>query len=201
MSIEHDEQSVTQWIDEARIGDEQARFELWNRYFQRLIALARTRMDARVRRLQDEEDIACQTFQSLFDAIQKGGIHPNADREDLWRLLVAIADNKIHDARKSLFAKKRGGGKVRGHSVLEGQQNSNADGFNQLPDPSPEFADLFATAFAESFEKLSPDLLEIAQLRMLGHTNLEIAEKVGLSEESIRRKLLRIRLKWEEDQA
>jgi len=62
-----DQGSVTHWLGELRAGDRGAAQPLWDRYFQRLVVLAR----ARLRAVQaatadaDEEDAALSAFDSF----------------------------------------------------------------------------------------------------------------------------------------
>ena len=56
------EQSVTLWFDQLRKGNEQAASQLWQRYFQRLVQLAKQRLGATPNRLVDEEDVAVSVF-------------------------------------------------------------------------------------------------------------------------------------------
>src|SRR5262245_56689393 len=52
------EASVTQWIDRLKAGDPDAAQRLWERYFRRLVGLARRKLRAAPRRAADEEDVA-----------------------------------------------------------------------------------------------------------------------------------------------
>jgi hypothetical protein len=49
--------SVTHWIRELKAGNHLAAQELWEKYFQRLVALARSKLRNRPRRVADEEDV------------------------------------------------------------------------------------------------------------------------------------------------
>ena len=53
--------SITEWLDQARDGDEIGRQQLWGRYYERLVRLAKSRLSAKDRRVSDEEDIAAVT--------------------------------------------------------------------------------------------------------------------------------------------
>jgi DNA-directed RNA polymerase specialized sigma24 family protein len=52
------EASVTQWLDRLKAGDPDAAQKLWERYFGRLVGLARKKLRAVPRRAADEEDVA-----------------------------------------------------------------------------------------------------------------------------------------------
>jgi hypothetical protein len=49
---------VSNWIDLLKGGDHAAAQPLWERYFQRLVGLARTKLPGSRRRAADEEDVA-----------------------------------------------------------------------------------------------------------------------------------------------
>ena len=62
MSGEH---SVSWWIRGLKHGDEDAAARLWERYFERIVRLARARLKGAPRRVADEEDVALSAFRSL----------------------------------------------------------------------------------------------------------------------------------------
>jgi ECF sigma factor len=84
--------SVTRWIAELNGGDLGVANGLWERYFARMVDLARARLRAS-RDLDagsDEEDAALSTFDSLCAGLARGRFPQLGDREDLCRLLVVI---------------------------------------------------------------------------------------------------------------
>src|SRR5262245_21584301 len=77
-----------------RKGDQEAATELFRRYAGRLIALARSRLPAKLTPRVDPEDVVQSVYRRFFaDArdgrfeLQRGG--------DLWRLLVVITLQKL----------------------------------------------------------------------------------------------------------
>jgi hypothetical protein len=59
------EGSVTQWLGQLQAGDPAAVQPLWERYFQRLVGLARLKLRGAPRRAADEEDVALSAFDSF----------------------------------------------------------------------------------------------------------------------------------------
>ena len=57
--------SVTLWIDRLQAGDPDAAQQLWERYFRRLVGLARHKLQGRPRAAADEEDVAQELRQFL----------------------------------------------------------------------------------------------------------------------------------------
>jgi DNA-directed RNA polymerase specialized sigma24 family protein len=111
--------SISQWIIGAKEGRSQAIDALWERYFEKLVRLARQRLAALPRRAADEEDLALSVFASFCHAAEEGRFPDLADRDDLWRLLITITAQKAIDQRRHDGRAKRGGGRVRGESALD----------------------------------------------------------------------------------
>ena len=187
-------QSVTQWIDGAKLGSEQSRQELWNRYYQRLVFSIRKRLHGGERRAADEEDLASVAFAEVFRALDEGRLDRLDNRDGLWHMLMFIADQKLIDQRRYQNREKRGGGKVRGHSAF-GVDSEGA--FNDIPDPNPEFLEQFDLTVGESLAALRDDLKKVAIWKLAGYTNKEIASRLGCVEESVRRKVALIRSTWD----
>ena len=112
------EGSVTRWLHELVAGDQAAAQELWNRYFQRLVGLARSKLRGAPRRAADEEDVALSAFDSFCRGAEQGRFPRLDDRDNLWRLLVVITERKACDLVQHEHRQKRGGGEVRGESGL-----------------------------------------------------------------------------------
>src|SRR6516164_9629014 len=60
-----DDGSVTRWFGLLQAGDPAAAQQLWERYFRRLVGLARKRLRGAARRATDEEDVALSAFDSF----------------------------------------------------------------------------------------------------------------------------------------
>jgi hypothetical protein len=67
---------------------------LWERYFRRLVGLARPRLDNTARRAADEQDVALSALASVFRGVEEGRFPQLGDRDDLWRLLVTVTVRK-----------------------------------------------------------------------------------------------------------
>ncbi len=192
--------SVTRWFDELRQGDSCAAQALWQRYFPTLVRLARDKLrDARCG-VADEEDVALSAMDSFVRAARQGRFPDLADRQDLWRLLLRITARKAIDLRRREGRKRRGGGRVRGESAVDGD-NSQARGAGLaevIGDvPTPEFAAMMAEQCRLLLERLDdPDLVALALAKMEGYTNEEIAQRQGFSVRTAERRLRLIRKKW-----
>jgi hypothetical protein len=65
------EGSVTHWLARLQAGEDEAARLLWDRYFQRLVGLARKRLQGTPFRSADE-DVALSAFDSFCRAAQEG---------------------------------------------------------------------------------------------------------------------------------
>ena len=101
-----DDGSVTGWIGDLRVGGDSAAQHLWERYFHRLVHLARARFHSTRRTgvIEDEEDVALSAFDSFCRGVALGRYPQLDNREDLWRLLVVITIRKI---RRQFGARRR----------------------------------------------------------------------------------------------
>jgi RNA polymerase sigma factor (sigma-70 family) len=197
-----DSGSVTQWLGALRGGDLEAAQPLWDRYFARLVRLAQARL--RTRRgpgaAEDEEDAALSAFDSFCRAATEGRFPRLDDRNDLWRVLVAITERKAADQVRRARRLKRGGGRVRTEADLAaGGPDDEPAGLAGVagPEPSPEFAAEFAEEYRRLFEVLrDEDLRRIAVWKLEGHTVEEIAAQLGCARRTVARRLELIRTLW-----
>jgi DNA-directed RNA polymerase specialized sigma24 family protein len=195
------EGSVTHWIGDLKEGDHEAAQRLWERYFDRLIRLARKKLPGAGRRNADadEEDVAVSVFDSLCRGAAAGRFPKLADRDDLWRLLVVITARKAINQAKRQKATKRGGDRMRARADVG--QDSVIDVLDELPgpEPTPEFAAMVAEEYARMLKMLDDETLRTVALRRLeGYTSEEIARELGCAVRTVANKLKIIRLKWEQ---
>ncbi len=195
------EGSVSHWLGPLREGDPDAVQRLWERYFQRLIELARKKLRALPHR-EAAEDVALSAFDSFCRGAGRGRFPQLADRESLWRLLVVITARKAAHYKRDAARQKRGGG-----AVGVGSAPPDADMEVYLEqivgrEPTPEFAAQAAEECRHLMRLLGdPELESVALLKMEGYTLEEIAERLGYVPRTIKRKLRLIRGLWEQELA
>jgi DNA-directed RNA polymerase specialized sigma24 family protein len=193
--------SVTLWIAQLKAGDREAVQPIWNAYFRRLIGLARKKLRNARRAALDEEDVALSAFDSFCRGAELGRFPNLGDRHDLWPLLIKITERKAYDAALHERRRKRGAGKLRGESavLVSPTAQSNALGLDGVEghEPSPEFAAQVAEEFQRLLDILGDvELRNVAIWKMEGHTNIEIAAKLGRVPDTVTRKLKVIRAIW-----
>ena len=187
--------SVSLWIKAARAGDLQAIQRLWSRYYEQLVRLARTRLRGAPRRHQDEEDYAAIALDCFIRGLQCGRYPDIADRDGLWRLMMAMTANKVTDGLRSECRAKRGG-KNQGDDFLgdgAGLAEKLAEG------PTQEIAVAFTDILNQVLANLDDDTLRrVALMRLDGYSNVEISQELQCVERTIERKLNVIRRVWRE---
>jgi DNA-directed RNA polymerase specialized sigma24 family protein len=195
-----DRDSIASWLLGARAGDDAAAQEIWQRYFARLVELARQKLPAHVKRVFDEEDVAHSALRCFLTAIAQDRYPQLTDRHGLWNLLVVITARKAKAYVRRQSRLKRGGGQVLGETAFFNRDN-DALGIDQVlgDEPTPEFAAQVAEECQRLLEKLDdPALRTIAILKMEGHTVDEIAARLGSTKRTIERRLHIIRKTWEQ---
>jgi RNA polymerase sigma factor (sigma-70 family) len=191
-------ESVTTWIRELKTGNPDAAQHLWERYFHRLVGLARTKLRSTSRRAADEEDVALSAFDSFCRGARAGRFPQLRDPNNLWPLLVVITARKASDRVQHNRRQKRGGGHVQGESAFRDLQSGSAveAGIEQVvgPEPTPAFAAEVAEEYQRLLNQLGEDTLRtIAVMKLEGYTDKQVAEQLGCSVRTVERKLERIR--------
>ena len=183
--------SVSQWIDQLKAGDEGAAHRLWERYFPRIAALARLKLQNAPRAASNEEDVALSAFASFCQGAQDGHFPQLFDRDNLWRLLVLLTVRKVSHLRRYEGQKKR----------AAGRQDASLD---QLAgrEPTPDIAVEMVEQCRHLLDALDDAELEsIALWKMEGYTNDEIAAHLDCAPRTVERKLRLIRAIWEKEAA
>jgi DNA-directed RNA polymerase specialized sigma24 family protein len=201
------EGSITRWIGDLKSGGDAAAQHLWERYFERLVRLARKKLQTsrRARTVEDEEDAALSAFDSFCRGVERGRFPRLADRDDLWRLLVVLTARKALDQIQRQAAARRGGDHlVREFTGLDGSDAPGGDALDRLmgSEPTPEFAAMVAEEHRRLRTALGDaSLCQVLDLRLEGFTREEIAKKMGCAVSTVKRKLDMIRQTWLEEQS
>lgn len=174
-----------------REGDQQAAGEIVDRYAQRLVALARSRLSPRLAGRVDAEDVVQSACRSFFVRARQGEFELRHSG-DLWRLLAAITARKVLGQVKRHTAARRDVGR-------ESAAGPAGDVAAVVLDRQPQAEEV--TALIEELqgvmERLAVDQRRILSLRLQQHDIGEIAETVGRSERTVRRVLAAIRRQLE----
>ena len=162
---------------------------VFQQYARRLIGLARTRLPDNLQRRVDADDIVQSVFRSFFRRNQEGQFAFD-DSFDVWHLLAAITYRKVLNSIKHHYRDKRNPGR----EVHGGGEDSMATG-PPIADrtPGPEDLNVVVDYLNWILAQLPEDYQGILQMRMEGFSIAEIAEKVDVSERTVKRVLARVR--------
>ncbi len=163
-----------------RRGSQDAATELYLRYAKRLYGLARGRVSADLAPRVDADDIVQSVFKSFFQAVGRGHYDVPAG-EELWKILLVIALNKIRTQKAYHRAAKRdarltAGGECFERTLETLQHDEAAYAFLQL-------------ATEEALDRLPPSHKQMVELRIQGHEVAQIAVLTGRSKRTVERVL------------
>jgi RNA polymerase sigma factor (sigma-70 family) len=179
-----DHESV-ELLKRCRGGDQQAAAELFRRYVERLIGLARARLSEKLGRRLDPEDVVQSAYRSFFVAARAGRFDL-AHSGDLWRLLVGIVLNKLHRQVEWQTAGKR-----------SPDREENWSGGADLPGlpsvPSAEEGVALADEVKQLMGRLQPFQRQVLERRLQDQTLDEIAADLKCSQRTVRRVMEQIR--------
>jgi RNA polymerase sigma-70 factor (ECF subfamily) len=172
-------------------GNIDATEELFNRYVDRLIGLARKRLAPKLAGRIDPEDVVQSAYRSFFAAAGRGRFQLEQSG-DLWRLLAGITLNKLHRQVERNTAKKRDVSKDRGLAD-EGSLSVGTDVLSR--DPSPDEVVALADELELLMRDLDPRHREMIQLRLQGYQIEEIAAQTQRTQRTVLRALEGIKQK------
>lgn len=159
--------------------------ELFQRYSNRLMAFARSRLPGDLSSRVNEEDVVQSVFRSFFRR-NGDGQYDFKESCDVWQLLAAITYNKVintvrHHRRQ-----------CRNSQLDEGIQTGLSA---QLADrsPTPDELNVMYDYLHWIMDQLPDVQKEMLRLRLEGYSNLEISQRVSLSQRTVKRALARVR--------
>jgi DNA-directed RNA polymerase specialized sigma24 family protein len=199
--------TVTRWIGELKAGDGRALQPLWDRYFEQLARMIRARLCA-VRSptaVSDEEDVAASVIRALDSGIRAGRFPRLDDRDDLWRVMAHLTRCKLIDRHRRDHAEKNPDPRTISEAEMIASASDSSDGGNPLDrllaaGPTPDLAAEMAEELCLRLDALKrPDLRRIAELKLMGYTNPEIARDLGCALRTVGLKLELIRKTWQRD--
>ena len=184
--------SLTTWAREIYSPDtrrrEEAARQIWLRFAERLRALVRRRLDPRVLRRAGDDDVVQGLFASYF-AAEPGPSGPPRNRAELWRALVHFTMCQVANTAEHHRALRRDVRREAPPADDRGVPSDSAD----LRELGPEAAAIAREEFARLLAVLPEDLQEVLALRLEGHTNAEIAARLGRVERTVELKMRTIR--------
>ncbi len=188
--------SITHWIRQLGTANHDAAAQLWGTYESRLLSLAAAHLSKAVRRVSDPEDVVASVFESFFERAAQGALPPDANRDDLWRLLSKIVQYKAVSHTRREMSLKRGAGRRVDAVSSDGERDRLAE----LPaaELTPDVAAEVAETVDGILSILDEQQREIIRLKLEGYLDREIAERLGVSVPTIERRLRLIRGQWKD---
>lgn len=183
--------STTHWVNQLKAGNRDAAQELWERYYRRLVSVARKHFSGSG--AADGSDIAQSAFASFYRAAEQGRFPQLSDRTELWKLLMVITQRKIACRLRYENRQKR--------RPTPGDGRGSVDPIDLAEvaarDPTPDFCVAAIESMRELLDRLSDSTLRaLALLKMEGFNNEDIARRLDCSVSTVERKLRRIRHEW-----
>lgn len=172
-------------------GDDRAASVVVRRFAQRLIALARRRLDTVLRRKVEPEDLVQSVFRTFFHRCRDGDFDLES-WQDLWSLLAVITVRKCVNKAEYLRAECRDPG--REHAAASSSRG--AAGWDMVDRrPTPPEAVMLAETVADLLRGLDPADRQVVELSLQGYTVVEIGERLGRGERTVWRVRERLRRK------
>lgn len=171
-------------VRQFREGDQDAATHLYVRYAHRLRALTRKQVSAELARCVDAEDVVQSIFRTFFRRVRRG-CYDVPDGEELWKLFLVIALNKIRDESDFHHAAKRDVRLRRGGAALEAA--------TARPGQDEQARVHLHLTIEQALAPLPPAYRKIVELRIAGHEVAEIAKLTGRSKRTVERNLQEFR--------
>ncbi len=161
-------------------GSQEAATEIYGRYARRLHALVKAQCSTALARRVEVEDIVQSVFGSFFRKASRAYYDVPAG-EELWKLFLVIALNKVREKGVFHRAAKR-----------DVRRTQGGDGLENLTEAALAQED--TTAFLrviidDALQQFPPPARQIVLLRIEGYQIGEIAEKTGRAKRTIERTL------------
>jgi RNA polymerase sigma factor (sigma-70 family) len=174
-------------IDGLRTGDPRAEHEFWERYGPDLQRLAEQRLSRKLRARVGPEDVVQSVCRSFLRRA-RGGEFQLPDSGALWQILCVITLTKAAEQARFHSRRRRS---VAQETSLD---HARADGDTGEFDPVDPHGDPFgAIVLADQLEQVLASLDErerrIVDLKLQDLTNDDVAERLNLSERTVRRTL------------
>jgi RNA polymerase sigma-70 factor (ECF subfamily) len=193
-----DDNTFARLMVRLRSGEDAAAREVFERFAGRLVALARRRFNRLLARKVDPEDVVQSAFKSFFVRHRAGKLTVGGC-DGLWNLLTLITLRKCADRAEYFRADRR-------DATREATSPASGDGPAAWlvaldREPRPEEAVILAETVEHLFRDVSAHERPILELSLQGYTAVEISDRLGRAERSVRRLRERIRQRLERLQA
>jgi RNA polymerase sigma-70 factor (ECF subfamily) len=152
-------------LERLRKKEQEAATDLFQRFAQRLIALARTRLKRLPRQKEDPEDVVQSVFRSFFQRHSEGQLDLRS-WDGLWALLTLITLRKCGHRIEYFLAERRN---VRREVDSPSSRDSWTSWQGIARDPTPSEAIVLAETIERLLEGLDDRDRQIIEYRLQGY--------------------------------
>lgn len=184
--------SITSLYQKLKAGHSDSARELWNRFFPRLLQVARRTLAGRELPVGAEDAVQVAFFQ-FFQRIEAGQVYGDPHRYELWKLLSIMTAQIASKQVRHEQAQKRGQGRTISESDLVDDATDTVKLDELLSTDAPPECEAICV---DLLNLLPADLREVAVLRLAGYTHAEIKQITGFPIRSIERRVQIIRSSW-----
>jgi DNA-directed RNA polymerase specialized sigma24 family protein len=179
--------SFEQLLARMRDRDAEAARQVFERFFARVVGLARARLDRRLAAKLDAESVANSVMATFFRR-SEGGEYAVSEWSEMWSLLATITVRKcLNRARK-----------FRNQGRDAGREIALEDVYLLDREPSPEEATLIQDLYENALRSFSTAERDVIERSLQQQEVQEIVAATGLSERTVVRIRQRFRRRLEE---
>ena len=189
-----DDRAFQALMDRLRRGEGDAAQQIFQQFGQRLIALARSRMNGMVRRKVDPEDVMQSVFKSFFRR-QADEPFDLKGWDGLWALLTVLTLRKCGHRTQHFRAQCRD---IQREVVFQASPEDSHVTWEAIArEPTPSEAAMLNETVEELLRSLDERDRRIVELSLQGYSVVEVAVDVGCAERTVQRLLARIKQRLE----
>ena len=166
-----------------RSGDDEAAWKLYVRYAERLLQLAKRETSPQLSSRFDPEDIVQSVFRTFFRRAASGQ-YEAPEGDELWKLLLVMALNKVRSRAAQHLSAKRDVRKTSGSDVVD----SSAE-----PTEGEEAERILKMSVEEVIQQQPESNRPIIRMRIEGYEVQAIADTLGRSKRTVERVLQNFR--------
>lgn len=168
-----------------RNGEQAAATDLYVRYSERLLRIAKKQTSAKLASRFDPEDVVQSVFRSFFRRVSEGG-YDVPPGEELWRLLLVLSLNKVRALAKHHRAIKRSV-----DTTVNSAETDELIAKCAVPDPQPR--KILELVIEDILGKMPEAQRQIVEQRIQGSSVVEIAANTNRSRRTVERIIKKFR--------
>jgi RNA polymerase sigma-70 factor (ECF subfamily) len=186
--------SFVDLVRRLKTGDDALVNELFQRYARRLIGLARTHLDGKLRQKVDPEDVVQSVYKSFFRRLEADQVEM-IDWDSLWYFLTVMTLRKCAGQAEHYQAGRRD---VRREAAT--QENDSKASWRAVIDrePTPDEAVILTETVEHTMRDFDPEDRAVVVLSLQGYSVREISLQLKRADRSVRRLRERVRKRLEQ---